>query len=592
MERWSQSAWHRSVYLAAAFVALGWTLGVGPLSAAVTCVGDCNGDGKVTVDEGITVAAIDIGDKAPSACPFGVSGSVGIDTVVKAAGNEISGCAPPRCGNGSLEPGEECDIGGTCIGNAKAGMHCTSDADCGGSTVGGVCESGDKAGAVCASNTDCPPSSVCIRCKTFEGNTKDGVPCAANCTFEHSLVFNLKPGIAEDPMYCTAAGVPFSCCTGPATGDTCDALSVAPGTSGAVVHGEVLNLPLPIGEGCVGGSKNNQPCASDGDCPDGGKCEPATQTFGVGKDRGDGVIPLVVKSASVRFPQIDVGGLACACVRGVSQKSCGGTVFESDGTTETPFCTANFGVCDMTSHCMQLPSVSCTTNADCEGDTFCTKAHLNPCAFVHGDGNSASGFASCSDAGIQGINYLYTRDAGGCSDPPACTMRTPKAPAITFSGMGPKGSALLLNTTAIGTAVGACSGTDKTIYGDDGQICTDDDPQASRGTPQTIPLTTGQASSEVFHANFSQSGPTDVTVCNTMASHCSTTTTQSCAADSDCPGGQTCVCPPYTSTGNPFNCTALEQGMFPGGGLVSAFVSLNQPQIGDIAVVSQFYALQ
>jgi hypothetical protein len=563
MERWNQSALHRGVHLATAIVAVGVMLGVGAHSRAAiaACTGDCNGDGTVTVDEGITVAAINLGDQATAACPSLAGSAVDITTVVAAANNEANGCAvvgPPVCGDGVVEPPEDCDIGGVCIGNAKAGTACTtnneaadccSNSSCTGANDGGVCLAGDKAGAACTQNSDCP-SSTCVRCKVYEGKIPDTNSfCAANCTFESSLVFNLKPG-EPDPN-----------------------TLIAPGTSGAVVHGEVLSLPLPIGNGCLGGSKAGQPCTMASDCPQ-GVCAPATQTFGVGKVSADGSIPLVIKAASVFFPQIDVGGLACACVRGVSQKSCGGTAFEADGTTETPFCTDNFGVCDPTTHtCGQAttPKVSCTQNSDCEGDTFCTAAGRNPCAFVHGDGNSASGFAGCSAAGLAAPNYDFSQDAGGCSNPPACTERTPLPPVIVFHGpAGAAGSALLLNTTAIGTAIGSCSGTDQSVYGPDGEICTADDPQASRGTPQTIPLTTGKATSIVFHANFSQSGITDVTICDTG------------------PGGDQCI--PYATEGAPFSCDALVSGAAPGGGLVSAFVSLDQPTIMDIAVVSQFYA--
>ncbi len=61
----------------------------------------------------------------------------------------VGASEPGICGNGVIEAGEDCDIGGTCIGNAMAGRRCTSDADCGGSSVGGVCAGADKNGAAC-----------------------------------------------------------------------------------------------------------------------------------------------------------------------------------------------------------------------------------------------------------------------------------------------------------------------------------------------------------------------------------------------------------------------------------------------------------
>src|SRR5262249_24351009 len=33
----------------------------------------------------------------------------------------------PTCGNGVVEPGEDCDNGGTCVGGTNAGTHCTAE---------------------------------------------------------------------------------------------------------------------------------------------------------------------------------------------------------------------------------------------------------------------------------------------------------------------------------------------------------------------------------------------------------------------------------------------------------------------------------
>src|SRR5690242_6851662 len=37
-----------------------------------------------------------------------------------------------RCGDGIVQSaiGEECDDGGTCVGGANAGTHCTAESDC------------------------------------------------------------------------------------------------------------------------------------------------------------------------------------------------------------------------------------------------------------------------------------------------------------------------------------------------------------------------------------------------------------------------------------------------------------------------------
>ena len=197
--------------------------------------------------------------------------------------------APPVCGNGVVERNEECDDGGVCIGSPNAGAACTDAAQC--------------------------PSG---QCTTFGGHG-----CAANCTGERDVVFNLVSGHVD-----------------PDTG-----ISLLPGTSGTVVHSQVLALLLPIGKRCQSGAFREHPCTADGDCA-GGVCGPASMTLTIGKDRGDGLLPVVVKAKSVRFPRIDLGGLACGCLRNVAGKTCGGTVFNPDGLTQSLDCTLDDHVCD------------------------------------------------------------------------------------------------------------------------------------------------------------------------------------------------------------------------------------------------------
>lgn len=533
-----------------------------PASSRQFCAGDCDGNSQVTVDELLTLVNIALGKAPVAACQNGApsGATVTVAWIVQAVSNVLTGCAEhPICGDGVVEGGEECDQGGICIGNARAGHACRSEADCcatpicGGPADGGVCAAGPKLGAACTNDADCP-SGACVRCKPFGGNG-----CAANCTAETDVVLDLLPGQI----------------------DLTTGVSVLPGTSGCVVHGSVLTVPLPIGNGCEGGANPGAPCSMDSDCGVGGVCTPATQTFKVGKDCGDGIVPLVVKADSVKFPRIDVGGLACACIRGVALQTCGGTVFEPDGVTPTTSCTAGYGTCDGTQHCANAPSVSCTVSTDCEGAALCSRANGLPCAPVHGAGNSATGFAGCGSTSLTPVNYNESQNAGGCADPPACTSRTPKPAVVTWTGIGPAGSAVVLNTTAIGTAVGACTGTDPSVYGPDGRFCTDDDPPVSRGSPQTAQLTTGQACAAVTNANFSLPNmPIDITgIC-----HCTPNTL--CASDADCAGVDSCV--PICASGTPFSCSALAADMFPGGCLANAFVSLGQPTTGDLVVSCQF----
>src|SRR5262249_58265603 len=199
---------------------------------------------------------------------------------------------------------EEWDDGGIWSGGSDGGWSCTQESDCLGS---GVCDAGGNLQRVCDIDADCPDGH-CRHCRTFGG---DG--CAANCTLETIINANL------------VAGSPAS--------------SPAPGTSAAIVRtdGVISNLPLALSGA-------------------------TTQIYG--KER-NGVIPFVQPANGIKFPAIKVGSVACACVRAAAFKTCGGTIFNKDGTLATN-CTAIFT----------------------KGDTEC--AGKNPCAFVHGPRTSST----------------------------------------------------------------------------------------------------------------------------------------------------------------------------------------------------------
>ncbi len=184
------------------------------------------------------------------------------------------------CGNGVVEPGEECDDGGICIGGPKAGEACWDESSC---VEGGVCVGGPREGTQCTSHLACP-FGKCVRCRPFGG---DG--CAANCTREQAVPMNLIPGVAKGNVVLT-------------------------GTSGIIVNSGFLNLGIPVS---------------------------GFQTLSIGKAR-DGKIPLAVRADSVFFPRISVAGIVCGCARGYAAKTCGGTLFEADGVTLSRDCTEPF----------------------------------------------------------------------------------------------------------------------------------------------------------------------------------------------------------------------------------------------------------
>ena len=306
------------------------------------------------------------------------------------------------CGDGVVNAPEECDDGGMCIGGTNAGMHCTKEPDCLGD---GVCDSGFRQGYACSADAGCG-TGHCVRCVPAGG---DG--CAANCTLEEDVPFDLVPGVVKGN-------------------------DINPGTSGHPVYGDSLILPYPLS---------------------------GTLTLTIGKDSGDGNIPVVVKAASEHFDRVHLPtlGAACLCARAVPAMTCGGTVFETDGT----------------------PSLDCTPGFT-SGDSACSGR--KPCAPVHGPGNSAAGVIACGGGGADTL--AVTQDGS-----------TAQPPHLTLSGSGLPGSALLFGSTAY--VIGKCSGSDPDFFGSDGQLCTDDDPQVARGTPMTEVFVSHMATAEVLNAN-------------------------------------------------------------------------------------------
>ncbi len=272
-----------------AALALGAPLALASPAVAQSCVGDCNTSADVTVDEIVTMVnlALTGGTTGCTAADSNSDGSVTVDEIITAVNNALTGCpatGEATCGNGIVESGEDCDDGGICIGGSNAGTTCDAESDC---TGDGICVGGTGAGSACASDATCG-GGTCQRCRPFGGDS-----CAANCTNESSIAFDLVPGQTDEL-----------------------GTSIEQGTSGVVVY-SILDLALPLSGGLV-----------------------AT----VGKER-DGEIPVVIRASDISFPSIEVLSLACACVKGTAAKTCGGVTFEADGVTLAEDCTADPSVC-------------------------------------------------------------------------------------------------------------------------------------------------------------------------------------------------------------------------------------------------------
>jgi len=69
------------------------TLPAAPVSSGVVCVGDCNGDGGVTVDEIITGVNIALGTVDASTCPsYEIKGPVTVGGILTAVNEALNGC--------------------------------------------------------------------------------------------------------------------------------------------------------------------------------------------------------------------------------------------------------------------------------------------------------------------------------------------------------------------------------------------------------------------------------------------------------------------------------------------------------------------
>jgi hypothetical protein len=208
-------------------------------------------------------------------------------------------------------------------------------------------------------------------------------------------------------------------------------VSIVPGTSGAIVFGPFLTVPLPLN---------------------------GAQVLTIGKIV-NGTATVSIAAAGVDLDRIPVSSIACACTRGAEAKTCGGALFNTDGTQSTN-CTPGFAM-----------------EETCPSD--------KACAAVHGPGNTGSGYIGCGDAGV---DIDFTQD---CNGQPGAEPFDPVVTVVDRDGTAPAGdgNAYLVITTAIGTVVGQCSGT-APDYGPDGEFCTADDPLNNRGSPNSIPFTT------------------------------------------------------------------------------------------------------
>ena len=438
------------MWFAVGCVALLWS----SVGSAQTCVGDCNDDNSVAINELITCVNIALGSSAVTACPScdaNDDGSVAINELISAVNAALlpscGGTPGAVCGNGTQETGEECD----------------------------------------------------------DSNNFGGDGCAANCTTEDSRVGVFNP--AETIAVVQTEAIPIT-------------LNLTGQQTFRTGHARTTETTL----------------ASGG-------------TIGVGE------IPTVIKASELNFDPVRVTGLVCACVRGIPVAAFGPGISASGSIG-----CGDQGLTDISYRMVQdhntTPGSPGNFSQGTPNDPECNDTAPLPAG-------------GTSEACLEGTGEKCSKEAnqhiGVCQGPRIIT---------TYGGMVPKGSALIVNSTAIGllSDAGACA-TNKPMrngkclyedYGPDCLPCTDDD--LEKGNTETNPTTTGTAEAALFDANNG----------NAVIDK-----------DRDC-FGTPCI---TTATGAAFDCSQLGPGTsggLSGGALGVCFTSLDANQIGDDVTCTVF----
>jgi hypothetical protein len=157
-----------------------------PRAAAQVCVGDCDGNGTVTISEVIVGVSIALGSRDVSACrPLAnADGMVNITQLVQAVNNALNGCPctdpglPYRGPDGNCWSGpcsQVCPDGQTCCGGEFP--YCGPDGNCWTVPCSNLCPTG---GTCCGGEfPNCGPDGSCWTqpCVTLCGAGKNLTCC-------------------------------------------------------------------------------------------------------------------------------------------------------------------------------------------------------------------------------------------------------------------------------------------------------------------------------------------------------------------------------------------------------------------------------
>ena len=414
--------------------------------------------GNGTVEDGEVCDGSDIGGATCADAGTGCTGPVGCAADCRSL--DLSACACPGCGNGTLDPDEDCDGAnpgsGTCESLGFTGGQLGCDMQCNYDTAGCTrCDGSLDAGEVCDGPGSCPTGQVCASdcsaceqvppcdawtvsagslCDCFEED--GGVRCCWDTTLDNrgcQTPFTLGdatvscdgtevsattrfptpvgPGDTETQTQCVVFGLDDACdalqieardavgrtvTSVPVSCDFQEVVTCIPDGEIEPGIGEECDPDACLGEGAGNGCGDFQPCSIDS-CV----CEPSTCGNGVLDEPVGCALPAEVCDGT------ELGGATCA----------------SEGFTE--------GTIGCTSDCA-LDTSLCTTCGDdtVEGSEVCDGSDLGDvttCADLPGFGSDATGLPTCeSDCG----GY----DDTGCAECGNGDFEVGEACETTFEG--------------------------------------------------------------------------------------------------------------------------------------------------------------
>lgn len=354
---------------------------------------------------------------------------------------------PKRCGNGIVEPGEECDDGNDIDGDCCAtdcsaettgnpcddGLFCTEVDECAGGLcigLGDPCSAGGECANSCNENTDSCLLSQGTACSTDENPCTDDL-CDGAGSCEHT--FNVAP--CDDGVFCNGADI---CSEG-----SCSDHAGNPCASGSECADDCNenagNCFDAVGTSCL---TDGNVC-TDNICDGLGACIHPNNTVGCDDGLFCTVTDTCLNGTCVGAGNPCSGGDECSDLCDDAADNChdpSGNACTDDGNP----CTDD--ICDGSGGCSHpFNSAPCDDGNACTDGDVCFAGACTAGAPLNCDDANSCTDDSCNVA----TGCEYSNNTASCSDGNACTT------ADTCNGAG----------VCVGGAPPDCN---------DGEVCTDD----------------------------------------------------------------------------------------------------------------------